>query len=111
MRRHQDGYIWRKGGSWFGRWWEDVLMDGHIVRRQKARRLAPYCDRYRTEGDVRPLLEEVLRPLNDGKARPESTLSVAQFVQVTIYRLRKRIADLRLTPPTKHSGKAILRPA
>ena len=81
MRRHQDGYIWRKGGSWFGRWWEDVLMDGHIVRRQKARRLAPYCDRYRTEGDVRPLLEEVLRPLNEGKARPESTLSVAQFVQ------------------------------
>jgi integrase len=81
MGRHQDGYIWRKGRNWYGRWWEDVLDDGKVVRQQRARKLTEYSDRYRTEGDVRPLLEEILRPLNDGKAKPESTLPVAKFVE------------------------------
>jgi integrase len=81
MGRHQDGYIWRKGRNWYGRWWEDVLVDGTVVRQQRARKLVEYCDRYRTEGDVRPLLEEILRPLNEGKAKPESTLPVAKFVE------------------------------
>jgi integrase len=81
MGRHQDGYIWRKGRNWYGRWWEDAIEDGQVVRRQKARKLAPYCDRYRSEGDVRPLLDEILRPVNAGKAQPESTLPVAMFVE------------------------------
>src|SRR6266566_5302459 len=81
MARHQDGYISRKGRSWYGRWWENVLEDGLVVRRQKARKLVDYSDRYRTEGDVRPLLEDILRPLNEGKAAPESTLPVAKFVE------------------------------
>jgi len=81
MGRHQEGYIWRKGGNWYGRWWDAVVEDGRVVRRQKARRLAPYCDRYRSERDVRPLLDEILRPINEGKAKPESTLPVATFVE------------------------------
>jgi integrase len=81
MRRHQEGYIWRKGHNWYGRWWDDVIEEGRVVRKQRARKLAEYCDRYRTERDVRPLLDEILRPLNDGKAKPEGTLSVAKFVE------------------------------
>jgi integrase len=81
MHRHQEGYIWRKGRNWYGRWWEEVLDDGKVIRKQRARKLVEYSDRYRTERDVRPLLEEVLRPVNEGKARPESTLSVAKFVE------------------------------
>ena len=81
MGRHQQGYIFRKGRNWYGRWWEDVLEEGRVVRRQKARKLAEFCDRYRTKRDVRPLLEDILRPLNEGKARPEGTLPVAQFVE------------------------------
>jgi integrase len=81
MHRHQEGYIWRKGRSWHGRWWEDVLKDGRVVRKQRSRKLADYSDRYRTERDVRPLLDEILRPLNEGKTRPESTLSVAEFAE------------------------------
>jgi integrase len=30
---------------------------------------------------VRPLLDEILRPINDGKASPESTMAVAKFVE------------------------------
>jgi integrase len=39
-----------------------------------------HSGQYRTERDVRPLLVPILRPLNEGKTRPESTLSVAKFV-------------------------------
>ena len=81
MHRHQEGYIWRKGGNWYGRWWEDIIEEKGLVRKQRARKLAEYCDRYRTERDVRPLLDEILRPLNEGKTRPEGTLSVAKFVE------------------------------
>jgi integrase len=81
MGRHQDGYIWRKGRNWYGRWWEDVLDEGKVVRKQRARKLVEYSDRYRTEGDVRPLLEAILRPLNEGNAKPEGTLAVARFVE------------------------------
>lgn len=81
MPRHQEGYIWRKGCNWYGRWWEDVIEEGRVLRKQRARKLAEYCDRYRTERDVRSLLDEILRPLNEGKTQPEGTLSVAKFVE------------------------------
>jgi integrase len=81
MPRHQEGYIWKVGKSWFGRWREDFLVEGRVVRKQRSVKLADVSDRYRTEADVRPLLEEKLRPVNEGKTRPESTLPIAQFVE------------------------------
>lgn len=84
MSRHQNGYIWKIGRSWYGRWYEDALVEMNggreLVRRQRSRKLADYCDRYRYEADVRPLLEEILRPLNEGRADARSTLSLAVFV-------------------------------
>jgi len=81
MHRHQEGYIWRKGCNWYGRWREDVIENGSVVRKQRCAKLAEVCDRFRCEADVRPLLEAKLRPINEGKTRPEGTLSVSQFVQ------------------------------
>src|SRR5262249_25452646 len=81
VARQQSGYIWRAGGSWYGRWRDDVLEDGQVVRKQRSAKLADVCDRYRTKADVRPLLAEKLRPINEGKTRPESTLCVADFVE------------------------------
>ena len=77
--RHQNGHIYKENGVWFGRWREDVLIDGKIVRKQKARKLADVSDRYRSVNDVRPILDDILRPLNAGTAAPESTLSVADY--------------------------------
>ncbi len=79
--RQQRGYIWRKGRSWYGRWWEDILVDSRIVRKQRAKKLADYGDHYRCESDVRPLLEKELRPLNEGRVSPESTLTIADYVE------------------------------
>jgi integrase len=81
MTRHQTGYIWRVGRSWYGRWREDVIENGRVVRKQRSEKLAEVCDAYRTKRDVRPLLEEKLRALNEGRTRPESTLTVAAFVE------------------------------
>lgn len=81
MHRHQEGYIWRQGRSWYGRWREDVLEAGQVVRKQRCAKLADVCDRFRCVADVRPLLAEKLRPINEGRARPESTLPVAEFVE------------------------------
>jgi integrase len=81
MARQQSGYIWKVGGSWYGRWREDVLEEGRVVRKQRSAKLAEVSDRYRCKADVRPLLAEKLRPINEGRARPESTLSVAEFVE------------------------------
>jgi hypothetical protein len=81
VSRQQAGYIWKVGGAWHGRWREDVLEDGQVVRKQRSVKLADVCDRYRTKADVRPLLAEKLRPINEGKTRPESTLPVAEFVE------------------------------
>lgn len=80
MNRHQTGYIWRVKRSWYGRWREDILEDGVVVRKQRSEKLADVNDRYRTETDVRPLLEEKLRPLNERRTAPESTLAVADYV-------------------------------
>jgi integrase len=81
MPRQQSGYIWKVGGSWYGRWREDVLEEGRVIRKQRSVKLADVSDRYRTKADVRPLLAEKLRPINEGRHRPESTLPVADFVE------------------------------
>lgn len=81
MHRHQTGYIWRKGRSWYGRWWDDVLREGQVVRTQRSKMLAEYCDRFRTESDVRPLLEEILRPLNEGRSDARGTMPIAEYVE------------------------------
>jgi len=81
MPRQQSGYIWKHNGAWYDRWREDILEDGVVVRRQRSRKLADVCDRYRTKADVRPLLAEILRPINESRTRPEGTLPVADFVE------------------------------
>ena len=50
------------------------------------RRRAPFllqwrCDQYRTEKDLQGLREEILGPINSGKVRPESTLTIAEFAE------------------------------
>lgn len=96
--RHQYGSIFKKGNSWYGRWREDVLDNNRVVRRQRCEKLADYCDRYRCESDVRPLLEARLRPLNEGKASPQGTLTVAVYFEK--FFLSRVKAELK--PSTAH---------
>jgi len=77
----QTGCIYKSknGERWLARWREDVIEDGQVKRKMRFRDLAPVCDTYRTEKDVQPLLDEILQPINAGKVKPESTLTVAEY--------------------------------
>ncbi|HEV2340249.1 MAG TPA: hypothetical protein VGS15_00455 [Candidatus Acidoferrales bacterium] len=80
-RRHQTGYIFRVKRSWYGRWYENRIIDGQAVRRQHCEKLADYGDLYRTRKDVQSLLDEKLESVNSGHCRPESTSSVADYAK------------------------------
>jgi integrase len=67
----QSGHIYKKCGRWYLRY-----RDGG---KQRSKRLADVCDRYRREKDVEPLAAEFLAPINSGKVRPESYISVSDF--------------------------------
>ncbi len=54
--RHQRGYIYKKGRWWFVRYYDSVVQeDGSIKRVQIARRVAPFCDQYRSKKSVKPV--------------------------------------------------------
>src|SRR6266704_4270423 len=76
----QNGTIKRLGKSWYGRWREDVIENGQTVRKQRFQKLCDVDDRYRTRADVRPLLAEKLRALNEGRTDARSSLTPAAFV-------------------------------
>jgi integrase len=82
----QRGYIFKVGRAWYGRWRRDEVEkdaegNSRIVRRQHCEKLADVGDRYRSEKDVRPLLDAKLRPVNEGRCTAERTLSVAEYFE------------------------------
>jgi integrase len=80
--RHQRGYLFRKGGFWYVRFYDNVAQpDGRIVRQQVCRKVVPYDDRFRTKTAVAPLVADVLKSANSGGCVPESVLTVAQFIE------------------------------
>ena len=76
----QNGTIKRLGKSWCGRWREDVIENGQTVRKQRFEKLCDVDDRYRAKADVRPLLADKLRALNEGRTDARSSLTLALFV-------------------------------
>jgi integrase len=76
----QNGTIKRIGKSWYGRWREDAIVDGQLKRKQRFEKLCEVDDRYRSKADVRPLLAEKLRALNEGRTDARGTLMLALFV-------------------------------
>src|SRR5215472_16195780 len=69
-------YKSKNGERWLARW-RDVGKDGK--RKMFFRDLAPVNDTYRTARDVQPLLDEILAPINAGKTRAESAMSVFDY--------------------------------
>jgi integrase len=81
--REQKGYVFHRYGSWFVRYWDDVLQTGGTVKRvQVCKKLdVEYGGEYRTEKSVRPFVAEILAPLNSGLLNPQSTMLVSEFVE------------------------------
>jgi integrase len=77
----QSGYVFKKDGSWFLRYRDNFIVDGVLLRKQACKKLTAVCDRYRTARDVQPLADEILSPINSGKTKAESTLTIAEFAE------------------------------
>jgi integrase len=76
----QHGSIKRIGRSWYGRWREDVVVDGEIRRQQRFVKLCDVDDRYRTKSDVRPILNERLLLIDQSRCDARSSLALCTFV-------------------------------
>ncbi len=78
----QKGSIKRQGSSWVLRYYVRVHKpNGKIGWRLRAKKIASVSDKYRSEASVRHLAAEILAPINSKTARPESTDSVAHFLE------------------------------
>jgi integrase len=77
----QDGYVFKKGSSWFLRYRENTNVNGQIVRKQKCVRLAEYSDRYRTKGDLDDLVAEKLGAVREAAKCPRSSDLFVEYVE------------------------------
>jgi integrase len=109
--RHQKGYVYKKGNLWLVRYYDNqVLPDGTIQRLQRAHKLVVAVGEYRSKRAARVLADEFLAPLNDGRATPQSTMTLTQFVE-SIYlpfvQAHKRISTFH---GYRNMWKAYLKP-
>lgn len=79
--KRQNGYIFKKGKSWYLRYSDLILREGKAVRAQLCKKLADYGGQYRTEGSVRPLADEILVPINARFQDDSSTMMVAEYLE------------------------------
>jgi integrase len=77
----QDGYIYRVANTWMLRFREPVIVNGKVVMRQRAKKLATYSREYRTPESVKGFAELILGPINAKTARPDSIETLASFLE------------------------------
>jgi hypothetical protein len=81
-RRHQSGYVFRKGSFWYLRYYDhEVQADGTLKQIQKCKQLVEFGGEYRSKSAVRVLADEHLAPLNNGTMSPASTMTLNQFIE------------------------------
>jgi integrase len=81
-RRHQKGYLFKKGAAWYLRYYDRVMgTAGDVEHKQKCRKLTETVGRYRTKQAAWELAEEFFRSLSDGTATPESSMTLRQYVE------------------------------
>ena len=76
-----------------------------VARKRVCRKLVDYSDRYRNEGDVQPLLNDILKPLNEGRANPQATLTVAEYATLHFF----PHVEAECKPSTVNGYKALWR--
>jgi len=81
-RRHQKGHVFRKGSSWYLRYYDYAVQPNQqTVLQKKCVKLAPYGGEFRSKKAVRTLADEFLKPFNDGTFTPKSAMTMRDFVE------------------------------
>jgi hypothetical protein len=70
-------------------------VDGDVRRKARARKLAPYNDRYRNEKDVRSIFDDILGPMSTPLSVRNSGNGVARKIQIQPLKLRSGTAGFR----------------
>ena len=82
-RKFQSGSLFKRGKRrklWVARWWEDMIRpDNSLGRVRRSEVLGPVSE-IPSQREARKLLETRLRPINEGRHRPQSTSMFAAFV-------------------------------
>lgn len=106
--RFQSGCLFKRGKRrkvWVARWREDMLReDGSVGRMLRSVVLGSVAD-LPTRADAQTRLEEQLRPLNQGTARPEATMAFGTFAETQWQTLV--LPTLKLS--TQHGYRNVLR--
>jgi integrase len=100
----QRGYVYKKSGSWFVRYYDTVIEAGQTKKKQVARVLAPVAD-YPKKSSARLLADKHLSKLNTGVVVAESSMSVADFVEKVYFPAQEK----RLKPSTLKDYHDIVR--
>lgn len=82
-RRYQEGCLYKRGKRrkvWAARWREDVLAPDGTLRRTMRYETLGLVSEIPTQREARNLLQSRLRPLNERRYQPESTMRLAAFV-------------------------------
>jgi integrase len=95
----QRGNISLRGKCWLLQYREPVLVDGKVMMRSASKKLATYCQQYRTAESVQSLADLILAPINAKTAQPESDQTLAAFME-HVY-LPHCVEELK--PSTSHS--------
>ena len=107
-RRYQAGCLFKRGKRrkvWVARWREDVLLEGgQLGRLHKSVVLGTVAD-LPTKRHALTKLDEHIRPVNQGTAKPEASMSFGVFTESQWSALV--LPTLKLS--TQHGYKNVLR--
>jgi integrase len=83
-RKHQDGCLFIRGKKrkmWVARWREDVMQPDNTIGRVMRSEVLGQVTKSFNRSAALNLLEEKLRPVNQGRQKPQSNVSFEQFVR------------------------------
>jgi len=82
--RFQEGHVFLRRGKrrkvWAARWREDVIAPNGTVKRVLRFAVLGTSSEIKGEKEARDILQAKLRPINQGRQRPQSTMTLEQFV-------------------------------
>jgi integrase len=81
-RRQQKGFVYREGGSWYLRYYDDRVVDGQPQRKRLAKQLGS-CSGMNVIR-ARKEAQEFLTNINATKLKPETAVTLGAFVD-TVY--------------------------
>ena len=93
----QQGTVFERNGSWYLQYWRTDFKHGQNVRRRVTERLVGRSEQYRSRKDVltgcAKQINNILEPINTRRHQPESSLTIAQFVEERfLEHLKEKIA-------------------